>query len=217
MPRATTSRSTLWSSCLPLAVHLEDRHPLGQDRQGDGDLAIEAPRSQQSGIEDFRAVRRRHHDDPGGRVEAVHLGRQLIERLLALVVGDDGARPDATSPMASISSMKMIAGARLRASANRSRTRAAPTPTNISTKLDPVTEKKGTLASPATARAKQRLAGARRADHQNAPGRHGAGLGVALGLMEEVDHLADLYLGALVTGHVGEGRARALLVEDLRL
>ena len=36
---------------------------------------------------------------------------------------------------------------------NRSRTRAAPTPTNISTKLEPVTEMKGTSASPATARA----------------------------------------------------------------
>ena len=56
-------------------------------------------------------------------------------------------------PMASISSTKMIAGARLRASANRSRTLAAPTPTNSSTKLEPVTEKNGTVASPATARA----------------------------------------------------------------
>ena len=55
--------------------------------------------------------------------------------------------------MASISSMKMIDGARLRASANRSRTRAAPTPTNISTKLEPVSAKNGTSASPATARA----------------------------------------------------------------
>ena len=56
-------------------------------------------------------------------------------------------------PIASTSSTKMMAGARLRASLNRSRTRAAPTPTNISTKLEPVTEKKGTEASPATARA----------------------------------------------------------------
>jgi len=55
--------------------------------------------------------------------------------------------------MASTSSTKMIAGARLRASANKSRTLAAPTPTNISTKLEPVTEKNGTDASPATARA----------------------------------------------------------------
>ena len=39
------------------------------------------------------------------------------------------------------------------ASSNRSLTRLAPTPTNISTKSDPEIEKNGTPASPATARA----------------------------------------------------------------
>ncbi len=39
------------------------------------------------------------------------------------------------------------------ACSNRSRTREAPTPTNISTKSDPEIEKNGTPASPATARA----------------------------------------------------------------
>ena len=60
-------------------------------------------------------------------------------------------------PMASISSMKMIDGARFRASANRSRTRDAPTPTNISTKLEPLRAKNGTPASPATALASRVL------------------------------------------------------------
>ena len=54
-------------------------------------------------------------------------------------------------PMASISSMKMMQGAFFLACSNMSRTRAAPTPTNISTKLDPVMKKKGTPASPAVA------------------------------------------------------------------
>ena len=49
--------------------------------------------------------------------------------------------------------MNTIDGARLRALANRSRTREAPRPTNSSTKLEPVAEKNGTPASPATARA----------------------------------------------------------------
>src|SRR5208282_2224070 len=53
--------------------------------------------------------------------------------------------------MASISSMKTIAGAALRACSNRSRTRAAPTPTNISTNSEPLVSKKATLASPALA------------------------------------------------------------------
>ncbi len=55
--------------------------------------------------------------------------------------------------MVSISSMKTIAGATLRASANRSRTRLAPTPTIISMNSDADAEKNGTFASPATARA----------------------------------------------------------------
>ncbi|CAI8219035.1 MAG: Uncharacterised protein [Flavobacteriaceae bacterium] len=55
--------------------------------------------------------------------------------------------------MASISSIKIIEGDFSFACLNKSRTREAPTPTNISTKSDPDKEKKGTLASPATARA----------------------------------------------------------------
>ena len=56
-------------------------------------------------------------------------------------------------PMESISSTKMMARPSLRADWNRSRTRLAPTPTNISMKSEPVTDRNGTPASPATARA----------------------------------------------------------------
>ena len=56
-------------------------------------------------------------------------------------------------PTASISSMKMMHGEFCLACSNRSRTRLAPTPTNISTKSEPEIEKNGTPASPATARA----------------------------------------------------------------
>ena len=56
-------------------------------------------------------------------------------------------------PTASISSMNTMQGAFFLPCSNRSRTREAPTPTNISTKSEPLIEKNGTLASPATARA----------------------------------------------------------------
>ena len=62
-----------------------------------------------------------------------------------------------TRPTASISSIKMIAGAAFLAVRKRSRTRDAPTPTNISTNSDPEIEKNGTPASPATARASRVL------------------------------------------------------------
>ena len=53
--------------------------------------------------------------------------------------------------------MKTIHGAFFFASSNRSRTREAPTPTNISTKSEPEMEKNGTPASPATAFARRVL------------------------------------------------------------
>ena len=60
-------------------------------------------------------------------------------------------------PTASISSTKIIAGDAAFACSKRSRTRDAPTPTNISTKSEPEIVKNGTPASPATALASRVL------------------------------------------------------------
>jgi hypothetical protein len=60
-------------------------------------------------------------------------------------------------PTASISSMNTRHGAFFLAWSKRSRTRLAPTPTNISTNSEPEMEKKGTPASPATALARRVL------------------------------------------------------------
>ena len=60
-------------------------------------------------------------------------------------------------PTASISSMNMIHGAFSLACLKRSLTRLAPTPTNISTKSEPLRLKNGTCASPATAFARRVL------------------------------------------------------------
>ena len=63
------------------------------------------------------------------------------------------APPARERPIASSSSMKMIAGCASLACLKRSRTREAPMPTIASTNSDAETEKNGALASPATARA----------------------------------------------------------------
>ena len=54
-------------------------------------------------------------------------------------------------PTASISSINTMAGDSFLACSNRSLTLDAPTPTNISTKSEPLILKNGTPASPATA------------------------------------------------------------------
>ena len=129
----------------------------------------------------------------------------------------DTSAPPRRWPIASISSMKMIAGAALRAAVNRSRTRAAPTPTNISTKLEPVSAKNGTSASPATARASSVLPVPGGPTISTPRGATAPAARVALRVLQEVDDLVDLALGALVAGDVGEAGRRSLLVVDLRL
>ncbi len=116
-----------------------------------GDAPVEAAGTQQGLVQHLRAVGGAQNDDALAGIEAVQLRQQLVQGLLPLVVAAAKRSPSRDLPMVSISSMKMMQGATLAASLNRSRTREAPTPTNISTKSEPEMEKKGTLASPATA------------------------------------------------------------------
>ena len=67
-------------------VHLEDRLAPGAVGRLDGDPAVEAAGAQQRLVEDVGPVGRADDDHAGRRVEAVHLGQDLVQRLLALVV-----------------------------------------------------------------------------------------------------------------------------------
>ncbi len=60
---------------------------------GDDDAAVEPTRAQQRRVEDLRPVGRAEHDHAEPRVEPVHLGEDLVERLLALVVAAGDVRP----------------------------------------------------------------------------------------------------------------------------
>src|ERR1700746_1778214 len=99
----------------------------------------------------------------------------------------------------------MMAGACLRACSNRSRTLAAPTPTNISTNSDPEIEKNGTPASPATARASNVLPVPGGPPQHPPLGRGAAEPAIGLGVLEEVDDLDQLVLGLVDTGDIGKG------------
>src|SRR4051794_17740114 len=71
---------------LAARVDLEDlRAPLAVGTVHD-DLAVEAARAQQRGVEDVGTVGGGDQDDVVLHLEAVHLDEQLVERLLALVV-----------------------------------------------------------------------------------------------------------------------------------
>ena len=84
--RATLLRSTSGRHRLAPRVDLEDLLATGEVGGVDADLAVEAARAQQRGVEDVGTVGGRDQDDPAADVEAVHLDQQLVEGLLALVV-----------------------------------------------------------------------------------------------------------------------------------
>jgi hypothetical protein len=136
-------------------------------------------------------------------VEAVEFGQQLVERLLLLVVPASRPAPRAR-PSASSSSMKMMQGAALRACSNRSRTRAAPTPTNISTNSEPEIEKNGTPASPATARASSVLPVPGGPTSRMPRGHMRAEPAELVRPLQEIDDLVQLFLGLVDAGDVVE-------------
>jgi hypothetical protein len=131
-------------------VHLEDLLATADVRQRHHDLAVEAPGRSSAGSSTSGTVGRGDHDDALVALEAVHLDQQLVEGLLALVV----AAAEAGATMAA-DGVDLVdeddAGRCFLACSNMSRTREAPTPTNISTKSEPEMVKNGTLASPAMA------------------------------------------------------------------
>ena len=99
---------------------------------------------------------------------------------------------------------------------NRSRTRLAPTPTNISTNSEPEIEKNGTPASPATARARSVLPVPGGPDEEDAA-RDARAEGVELlGELQELDDFLELGLGLVDARDVGEGHDLLVAQEHAR-
>ena len=111
-------------------------------------------------------------------------------------------------PTASISSMKMMQGEFCLACSKRSRTREAPTPTNISTKSEPEIEKNGHARLAGHGAGEQRLAGARRAVEQDALGNARAERLELLGVLQELLDLVELLDRLVDARHVAEGDLR---------
>ena len=174
---------------LVLAVHLEDGQALLEVGQRDHDLAVEAARAQQGGVEDVGPVGGRHHHDALGGLEAVHLREHLVEGLLPLVV----AAAEAGAPLAAdgVDLVDEDDGRRLLA--GRLEQVAHPAGADAHEHLHEVgagdrQERHARLAGHGPGQ--QGLAGAGRPDQQDALGDAGADVLEAAGRLEEVDDLA---------------------------
>jgi len=118
--------------------------------------------------------------------------------------------PPRDLPMASSSSIKMMQGAFSRAWVKSSRTRDAPTPTNISTNSEPEMEKKGTCASPATARASSVLPVPGGPIKRTPLGIWPPRRWKPFGCFQVVDDFDQFGLGLVAAGHVGKARVQVL-------
>src|SRR5216117_660587 len=122
------------------------------------DLTIESPGSHQRRVQHLRCVGSSHDDDAPGRIEAVHLGQQLIERLFSLIIAENPSAPAGARFSDRIQFIdKDDTGSLLLGLFKQISNSGAPTPTNISINSEPEMEKNGTPASPLTALASRVL------------------------------------------------------------
>ncbi len=158
VPRAMISRSTSGASG---PVFVWPRRRPSRPRTG-GRLTTmrrsKRPGRRIAGSRTSGAVRRGDDDDAFVRLEAIHLHEELVQRsALALVVPAAEARASMTTDRVDLVDEDDARRVLLPCS-KRSRTRDAPTPTNILDEVaEPEIEKNGTPASPAMARARSVL------------------------------------------------------------
>ncbi|CAM4039424.1 hypothetical protein NOMA109596_19235 [Nocardioides marinus] len=201
---------------LAARVDLEDLLAAGQVGGVDLDLAVEAARAQQRGVEHVGTVGGRDEDDPAAYVEAVHLDEQLVEGLLALVVAAAHAGAAVATDGVDLVDEDDRGGVLLGLLEQVADAGGA----DADEHLDEVgagdgVERHARLAGDRAGQ--QRLAGARGAVEQHALGDLGAH-GLELGrLLEELLDLAELLDRLVTPGDVGEGRLRHVLGDQLRL
>ncbi len=187
-----------------LSVHLQNCDTTLQIGQLHWNAAIKTARTQQSRVKRLWTVGRRQNNDAFGAVKAVHLGQQLVERLLALIVA---AHACAVALFTDGINLVDEHDARCFSPAclNRSRTLAAPMPTEHFDELRAGNREERHMRFHRQRPCQQGFAGARRADQRSSLGSF-APMEAYLFKQQEVHDLSE-GLGSSWTGDIGKGLA----------
>ena len=205
----------LFRERLVLGVHCEDRLAPADVGAVDDDLPVEAARAQQRRIEHVGPVRRGDQDDARVLIEAVHLDEQLVERLLALVVAAAEAGAALAADRVDLVDEDDARRRLLGLIEEIAHARGA----DADEHLDEIRtgDREERHAGLAGDRARQqRLAGAGRPEQQHALGDARAERLKLLGILQELDDLAQLFFGLFDAGDVGKRDLRPVLGEHLR-
>ncbi|MCY1421289.1 hypothetical protein D9M71_369400 [compost metagenome] len=197
-------------------MYLEDGHPSLAVRTVDHDLAVEAAGAQQRRVEDFRAVGGGQQHHAFARVEAVQFGEQLVEGLLLLVVAAEGAHATHLAQRIQLVD-EDDAGRRLTRLLEQV---ADPRGADADEHLDEFRTGNGEKWHAGLAGHRlghQGLAGAGRADQQDALGNPCAEAAVLGLVFEEGDDFLQLGLGLVDAGDIVEGHPGVALHVHLGL
>merc|ERR1719199_1410500 len=184
-------------------VHAEDGNAALEVGVVDHDASIEAARPQERRVEDVSAVGRGDHDDSGVALEAIHLGEDLVESLLALVVA--AALSTATLAAHSIDLVDEddARSVLLGLSEEIAHARSANSNKHLH-ELGAGHREEGHSGLARNSTSEERLASAGRALENQAARDAGAQLGETLRLLEELHNLFELDLSTVNTDHVLE-------------
>src|SRR5690606_16078944 len=194
-------------------MHSEDLLPPAHIGPADVHLAVETTGTHERRVEHVGTVRRGDHDDLGNEVKAVHLDEDLVQRLLALVV--PAAQASAAHPAYRVDLVhKDDTRGNLLGLVEQVAHAARADADEHLDKLRAGNAQERHARLPGNSAGEQRLAGARRADHQHALGHARPEPDELLRLFKELNNLRDLVLGLLHPDHVVKGYDRLVDAHD---
>ena len=196
-------------------MHLEDLLAALEIGQLHGHAPVKAAGARERRVERLGPVRGGEDDDAVVALEAVHLGQQLIERLLALVVAADlpvTLFADGVDLVDEHDARRFLLGLAEQV-AHLARAHADEHLHELRTGHG----EKRHVRLTGNGLGQHRLAGSRRADEQDALGHGCADVLIFRRVVQVVDDLGQVFLGLILTGDIGEFDALGGLDIDLRV
>ena len=190
-------------------MQLEDVLATGQVGQLNGDAAVKATGAQQGRVKAVGAVGSSENDNALVVIKAVHLGQQLVKRLLALIVAAKAATVTLLADRIDLIDKHDARGlflGLLKQVTNLGGTAADEHLDELRARN--AKERNARLAG--NGLGKQRLTGTRRANKKSTARQLGTDLLVALRLLQKVDDLLEGLLGLFLAGDVLKGHAHVL-------
>ena len=187
-----------------LCMQLEDVLAASQVGQLNRNAAVKTTGAQQGRVKAVGAVGSGEDDDTLMVIEAVHLGQQLVERLLALVVAAKAAAIALLADGIDLIDKDNARGLFLGLLKQITHLGSATADEHLD-ELGARNAKERHARLAGNSLGKQGLTGTRRANKKSAARQLGADLLVALRLLQKVDDLLERLLGLLLAGNILKG------------